>query len=471
VNSPKAFAFGEFFTNILKGNRFMNNKVYTRKPLGNTRFKWKQKDFALSTFNCVAEDMDLMIRNCKEAGFNLLELGWGVHDKAWEAVDVCEKHGIDIIFQDLDIFGGMMDLHDNRPVDDEKIVETAKALRDKKHVVGYYIWDEPHREYLFREARRQSDILEKEDPEALLFSVFPPSYNPGPTWENGEYFNAFEKFLQIVSPPVLSTDIYPIGDYCELYPGHIYTDEMQLDNSPMWLDLFVARSLAKKYELPFWFYYQASKVYNTEKLTFPMIRMMMYSGILYGAKGLQSLTATGACYLSEETPPPYPTENTALLVTGEKGEFFEDTKKIHTELKALGNTLMALVSTGVFHSSDLIPYGKYNEIYKKYADDPNSCELITGDLPKRTSVGEFADDYGNRYILVLNREFEKTLKADIPLNGKYNIYEVSKIDGKQKLIREASNIADVDLAIGDAILLRLQPSGEEKFTVEYMLGD
>ena len=449
----------------------MNNKVYMRKPLGNERFKWKQKDFALSTFNCVAEDMDLMIRNCKEAGFNLLELGWGVQHKAWEAVDMCEKHGIDLIFQDLDIFGGMMDLHDNRPVDDEKIVETAKALRDKKHVVGYYIWDEPHREYLFREARRQSDILEKEDPEALLFSVFPPSYNPGPTWENGEYFNAFEKFLQIVSPPVLSTDIYPIGDYCELYPGHIYTDEMQLDNSPMWLDLFVARSLAKKYELPFWFYYQASKVYNTKKLTFPMIRMMMYSAVLYGAKGLQSLTATGACYLSDETPPPYPTECTALLVTGEKGEFFEDTKKIHSELKSLGNTLMALTSTGVFHSSDLAPYGKYNEIYKKYADDPKSCELITGTLPKRTSVGEFSDDYGNRYILILNREFEKNLKAEIPLNGKYNIYGVSKIDGKQRFLREASDAVSVSLASGDAVLLRVQPSDEEKFTVTYTLGE
>ena len=332
--------------------------------------------------------------------------------------------------------------------------------------MGYYVWDEPYDDALFNEARRQSDILEREDPNALLFSVFPPSYNPGPTWENGEYYDAFEKFVVKISPPVLSMDAYPVGDYCKLYPGLVYTDEMQLDDSPMWLDLFVARSLAKKYKLPFWFYYQACGVYRTEKLTFPMVRMMMYSGALYGVKGLQSYTATGTCHLPEEGKP-YPTKFTALLSTGEKGEFFEDTKKIHAEFKALGNTLMALVSTGVFHSSDLAPYGKYNEIYKKYADDPTSCELIKGELPKRTSVGEFTDDYGNRYILVLNREFEKPLNADIPLQGKYNIYEVSREDGLQRLIAENTDTLSVSLANGDAVLLRLQPAGEELFTIEY----
>ena len=39
----------------------MKNVKYTRKPLGNKRFAWKQKDFALSTFNCIGHDMDKVI--------------------------------------------------------------------------------------------------------------------------------------------------------------------------------------------------------------------------------------------------------------------------------------------------------------------------------------------------------------------------------------------------------------------------
>lgn len=448
----------------------MKNTTYPRKPLGNKRFTWKQKNFALSTFNCLGKDMELAISNCKEAGFNLLELGWADHEEAWKAVEVCEKVGIDLIFQDLSLFSGMMFRHDNRPVNDETIREVAGILKNKKHTIGYYVWDEPIYDYLFAEARRQSDILLECDPEALLFSVFPPSYNPGPTWDNGEYLEAFEEYIKRLEPPVLSMDYYPFGDYCNIYPGLVYTDEMQLDDSPMWLDLAVARNLARKYELPFWFYYQACRVYHTQKLTFPMVRMMMYAGALYGAKGLQSYTATGTCHIPEEGKP-YPTKATTLLVTGEKGEFFEDHKKIHAEFKMLGNTLMALTNRAVYHSRDLMPFGRYGEIYKTYADDIANSKILEGTLPERTSVGELFDDYGNEYIFILNRDFEKELHAQISLKDNYNIYEVSREDGKQHLASENARSVKVDLACGDAVLLRAQTGTEEKCTVAYSLQE
>jgi len=446
----------------------MKNTVYTRKPLGNPRFHWKQKDFALSTFNCIGEDMDLTIRNCVEAGFNLLEVGWGSHEKVWEAVEMCEKYGIDLIFQDLKYFGGMMHRHDDRPVDDNIIRQTAAKLKDKKHTIGFYVWDEPFCDYLFEEARRQSDILNKADPEALLFSVFPPSYNPGPTWDNGQYADAFEEYIRRLEPPVLSMDSYPVGNYCKLYDSLVYTDEMQLDDSPMWLDLFLARNLARKYDLPFWFYYQGCSVYSTEKLTFPMVRMMMYAAVLYGAKGLQNYTATGVCHLPSETGKDYPRNWTVLLATGEKGEFFEDQKKIHAEFKNLGNTLMALENQGVYHSADLMPHGKYGEIYKTYADSIADSKVLAGDLPVRTSVGEFTDGNGNTYLLVLNREFEKPLETNIPLKKAYHIYEVSRSDGKQYHLDTADTLK-VSLAPGDAILLRVQPAEEVPFTAEYRI--
>ena len=445
----------------------MKHTVYTRTPLGNPRFRWKQKEFALSTFNCIGKNMDLTIANCVEAGFNLVEVGWGTHEEVWEAVEKCEKYGLDLIFQDLKYFGGMMFRHDGRPVDDERIRQTVTALKEKKHTVGFYVWDEPFCDYLFAEARRQSDIIEACDPEALLFSVFPPSYNPGPTWDNGQYAEAFEEYIRRLEPPVVSMDCYPVGNYCGLYPGLVYTDEKQLDDSPMWLDMTVARNLARKYGLPFWFYYQACGVYKTEKLTFPMVRMMMYAGALYGAKGLQSYTLTGTCHLPEEGKP-YPKKETVLLVTGEKGEFFEDQKRIHREFKALGNTFMALDNKGVYHSGDLQVYGKYGEIYKNYADDIAESEVLEGSLPRRTSVGEFADAYGNRYLLVLNREFELPLEAKIPLKGSYHIYEVSKEDGIQCLTETAEAVS-VKLAAGDAVLLRVQPACEAPFTAEYRL--
>ena len=446
----------------------MKNRVLKRQPMGNKRFRWQQKEFILSTFNCVAQDMDRMIKNCKEAGFNLLEVGWSKHEKVWEAVESCEKHGVDLLFQDLSLFGGMMHFQDDRPVADSTIRETVAKLKDKKHIVGYYVWDEPYDEALFAKARRESDILLECAPDALLYSVFPPSYNPGPTWDNGQYYEAFERYIQTLEPPVVSFDCYPVGDYDGHYPGLKYTDEKELDNSPMWIDLAVAKNFAHKYELPFWFYYQGCPVFNTEKFTFPMVRALMHAGAMYGAKGLQNYTITGLCNVPEGDTP-YPTRATALLVTGEKGEFFEDQKKIHGEFKQLGNTLMALTNRAVYHSSDVVPFGRYEEIYRRFEDHVEDSGILCGNLPTRTSVGEFTDDYGNPYLFILNRDFNRPLNTTISLKDSYHQYEISKTDGLQHMIATSDKIG-LWLEPGDAMLVRLQPASEEPYTITYALG-
>ena len=105
-----------------------------------------------------------------------------------------------------------------------------------------------------------------------------------------------------------------------------------------------------------------------------------------------------------------------------------------------------------------------------FADSIADSRLLAGQLPMRTSVGEFTDEYGNLYLLVLNREFEKPLEGRIPLNGHYRIYEVSREDGKQRIICENTDAIPVALPQGDAILLRLQKAEEEAFTLEYSLN-
>ena len=84
----------------------MKKITYDRYPIGNKRFNWKQKEYTLSTFSYLGkpdeegdrllEIVDRATKNCKEAGFNMLEMGWTPHKKAWAAVDACEKYGIDI---------------------------------------------------------------------------------------------------------------------------------------------------------------------------------------------------------------------------------------------------------------------------------------------------------------------------------------------------------------------------------------
>ena len=437
----------------------MKEIVLKRRPLGNERFQWKQKDFILSTFSCEADDMDLAIRNCKEVGFNIVEQGWMPHQKVWETVELCEKYGLDLLFQDMSIMGGMMENYEDRSVPEDVIRGVVEQLKDKKHTIGYYVWDEPYTDKQFTEARRQSDILNKYDSQALLFSVLCPSYNPGPTWEAGEYSQCFEEYVNRMDPPVLSFDFYPYGDCCEIYKGYAYDEEKQLDNSVMWLDLATARKLAKKYKLPFWFYYQAdAKVHNTKRLTFPMIRVGMYIAMMNGAKGLQCYQASGR-----------EAEGNLLQKSGEKGRYFEETKHTYQMIKNLGRTLLALESKLVYHSDDIVPYGPHADIYKGMDDSVADSNILTGNLPKRTSVGELEDEYGNRYLMIVNRDVEKGLHAVLPMKEAFRVYEVSKDDGKQKVLGENMAELPIDLQPGDGILVRIQPQAEEASSILYTL--
>ena len=56
---------------------------------------------------------------------------------------------------------------------------------------------------------------------------------------------------------------------------------------------------------------------------------------------------------------------------------------------------------------------------KQYAEPISESAFLKNELPYRTSVGEFEDSYGNRYIMVLNRDYISGKSVDLKLNGSY----------------------------------------------------
>lgn len=448
----------------------MKNVEYKRYPIGNKRFLWKQKEFMLSTFSCCAhggvmpeegyaEIVDKSVKHLKEAGFNLLELGWVGHDSCFAAVDACEKYEIDLLFQDMTIMGGMQHHCLDNKVGYDVVLDLTSKLKPKKHTIGYYVWDEPHTAEQLAEARRQMDMLQKADPEALLFTVAIPDYNKlddeiGYSWENGKYASYVERFANEMDPPVLSVDYYPVGDYFDAWPGHKFNPENQLDDTFMWLDMALYRKVGKERNIPFWFYYQGYKLYKcTDYFIFPMVRCFMYAAIMYGAKGLQNYTAWCDAVIDKN---------------GDKAKYFEDQKKIHSEIKNLAKTLMALDSKLIYHSKDLLPGCEYT---KGYFNSIEESPIFKGELPKRVSVGELEDDYGNRYAVVLNRDYENDAEFTLDLKENLRIYEVSKEDGKHNVMFDNADRLPLSLKAGDAIVLRVQKPSEEAFSIDYVLEE
>ncbi len=421
----------------------MEHRILKRYPLGNPRRLWGQDNFILSTFSARGENMRDAIENCAAAGFNMLELGWVSHEQAEEALRFCEELSMPLLYQDFSVFGGMQERQLDRYVAPSVIQNLADRLRHWSCVAGYYVWDEPYVEDQLREARRQMDLFQREDPARLPFVVAIPSYNSKYTWENGEFTAYLRRYAEIVDPPVLSLDFYPIG-------LRHYTDEHQLDDSLMWCDLGLMRKLGREYQLPVWFYYQGVNLYKYKTFHFRMVRMMMYAAAMYGVKGLQQYTAVGS----------------VINPDGSRGEFFDDQKIIHEEFRKLGNTLMALENRYVFHSGDLLPDCPY---YDDFRDNLADSAVLTGALPERTSVGEFADAYGNTYLLVLNRDFETSKTVDLHFRKEMRFYNVSRTTGRQSVLEHTSGKIKLELPAGDAVLLRVQPAEDEPFTVEYRI--
>lgn len=418
----------------------MEHKIYERYPLGNSTRAWRQDNFVLSNFSARASDMRKCLRNCKDAGFTMVEIGWATHEQAEEAVIYCEQEGLDLIFQDMTRYGGMQQY---RKCEHNALTEVIREKRAYRRLVGYYIWDEPWKDDQLEAARVLTDECEQEAPDLLPFTVAIPSYNPDDTWENGKFPIYLEKYVTTINPPVLSLDYYPVG-----LPG--YSDETQLDNSYMWLDLGCMKFLGEKYGLPLWFYYQGQNLHKASRFTFPMIRCMMYAATLYGCKALQHFTAVGSI----------------IDADGNREWSFDDQKAIHEEFRNLGGTLMALTSERVIHDASV---NINNPAYSRMHQTEEDSLYLASTLPRRISVAEFKDGYGNGYIMILNRDYELAQSIELQLNDSYRLYEVSKADGCQYMVEDSTTKVAVSLEKGDAVLYRIQKAAEAAYTVEYRL--
>lgn len=436
----------------------MQHKLLARKPVGNPRRVWKQDNLLLNVASAGPMNTALTpwselilrktrraVKTCVDAGFNMVGCLWAESEQAMDIVRSGELHGANILFQDLKRFGGMGTKDVFYEHNDYKgAIEDTKQW---KCIKGYCMWDEPILPSGLEETRRMIDYCEQVRPDVLPYTVANPDYNKLCRWEDKAYAPYIDRFLDTIDPAQMSFDYYPIGKV-------EYDPALQLDNSTMWSDLEIVRRAAQKRDIPMWFAYQGQrfswhKIYYT--FHFNMARAMAHAGILHGVKGLE-------CY----------TEFDGFVdpATGGRGVYFEEQKRLNTELSSLSNTLMALTCDRVIHDETLLPDHPTMEGLRTPLEE---SELVASGMVPRVSISEHTDPYGNRYLMVLNRDYEQTASMSLKLKKSSHVYEVSKKDGEQVLCEEAAAALPVYLEPGDLKLYRIQDANEELYTVEYYL--
>jgi hypothetical protein len=290
---------------------------------------------------------------------------------------------------------------------------------------GVYIWDEPMTKD-FGNVAKNTDAFETLRPDLLGFTAILQSYSPWYNWGNSAEmpFNQYvDLYIRQVNPPVLCSNYYPFK--YDITPR-------QFDESNYWKDMGFLRRAALASDLPHWFYYQARNPSESDLiLRSEHLSVQVWSAVLYGVKGLSSFTAA----------------TSAIDATGGKGYLYDAIKTYNLQIAALGNTLLNLHSEAVWHG------GTVNDPYA----DPVETSYCLVSLPASISVGAFTDDYGHRYLLVLNRDFTAAHMANLPLKKSYRIYRCDKDNGgEQSVLHESTRQLNVHLTASDAELFRIE---------------
>ena len=448
----------------------METKTLKFKPAGNIERSYRQKEFVISTFQINGiereevpfEDAKRIITNLKEAHHNQIELGWAHHNTIAKAIKVCNELGLKLIIQDLSRFGGFQESIQTDEELERIVKEVSEEYKGEKCLGGFYIWDEPCRDDAVALAAKYTDYFYKYAPGLLNLAILIPSYNSLFTWNNGKFPDYVKHFLDTIKPPVVSFDYYPFG----VGPVRDDTDE-QLDISNMWKDLAVMRKECLERDIPFWFYFETIRLNRYPKeLTNPMITSNIFYALLYGAKGLQSFGATGSnASVDKELE-----KRRFLEMNGEKGYFYDALKEALGTVKAWGNTLMALTSEHIYHDENLLKGDAYfDEHFRE--DIKNSSVFDMEKLEKRCSLGEFRDSYGNKYILVLNRDYKEEKEFKITFRNTSRVYEVSKRDGMQGVVSENTKELVIKLLPGDAALYRIDDASKPEYSIKYECGE
>ena len=426
----------------------MEKKIIKRYPLGNPARPWRQDKFIFSAFNGVTdENQRIGFLNAKEAGFNMLEFGWAKSEEMDRAIPLAEEVGMDIMVQDWRYFGGFQATRE-KVIDMPELEKYVEYTKKYRHIVGYYVWDEPYYQADIEKARAQVDIMQKLDPERLPFVVAIPSYNKEYRYENDLFDEYMERYCNTIEPNVLSLDFYCIRRI---------EDVDQIDQKNIYKDLYVMRRLCREKKMPMWFYFQSSGALSVVDgsmlhVNARHIHLQVFLSLLYGTKGLQYYNITNGIVRRKD---------------GGKGEYFEQVKALNRQVLMWAPVLMSVESDAVYHSPEVL---KEDEKFRtKYCDNIADSTVFDGELPLRISAAELSDCEGNKYVMILNRDYIRSRPAELKLKENYRLYDVCKATGKQCVIADSADFINITLEPTEAVLYRVQKADEAAYDIEYVL--
>jgi len=298
------------------------------------------------------------------------------------ALDHCQAVGLKAIVSDARSSGYDWPSVDPK-VARERVEALIKEVRNHPAVYGYYLRDEPSASF-FPGLAAVSSVIKEQHPGVWPYINLFPNYAHPSQLGTPTYDEYVEKFIQDCKPPVLSYDHYAI------FEGGVFREQLYYSN------LESIRRAAIKHNLPFWQIVLALGALNFREPTPVDMRMQVYTSLAYGARGI--------AYFKYFTPNVGNFRSGPIDEFGNENPMWHVLQHVNLQIGKLAPTLLKLKSDRVYHFGT-VPEGCSGP------DENSLVEKIAGPM----LVGDFTHENGDRYIMVVNKDFN----ASTPCHPKF----------------------------------------------------
>jgi hypothetical protein len=361
------------------------------------------RDIALMGWGPVSSDAETL-KDMREAGFNV---GGFCHVSDLPSI---EAAGLTCFVDDPRANG-----YDwkNLPPDNvlkERIVALKQDVAGHPGAVGFLLTDEPAMAAM-PGLGKVSKVLHEAMPDRLTYvNLFPSQV---PTERLGTDYDSYVRALvNTVGQSFLSYDNYALVNG-------------ELDDQ-FYTNLEIVRRLGIDLRTPFWNCIQSNAHYSYAEPTDANIHLQAYASLAYGSRGIQYFTYFTPAHGNFRLAP--------VDVFGYRTATWDMVRRVNQEIAMLEPTLGKIHSTGVYHYP-YAPRGGQPLTKSSLVERVEMTEhrLVAAPAAGRVLIGEFVDASNKPYLLVVNKDLQRSFLLNIYLRDqRCKLVLISQYTGKDE---------------------------------------
>jgi hypothetical protein len=311
-----------------------------------------------------------------------------------------------------------------------KLKSLSADVRGNSAVLGFYLDDEPSAE-LMPGLGHVAALIREAMPDAWPYINLLPIYGGSAYWRVNDYGTYVQRYIEASHPAFLSYDNY------SLFEGQMRDD--------FFTNLEAVRQMSLAAKVPFWNCVLADAHYDYMEPSDATFNIQVYSTLAYGGRGIE--------YYTYFTPADGNHRLGPVDQFGHRTATWDMLRRINLQIRALAPTLIHLRSTGVYYSAN-VPFG-CKPLSQSHLVE--GIEMATPALrvppPPRFLLGEFENEKGQAYLMVVNRDLQHSFRFRIRLRqpGK-KLFQISPYTGEEEAVTGGNDW----MAPGAGVLLHVE---------------